>query len=56
MKVTIEITEKDAKDLDIATTQMFEQIGKLAININGALQISKIRNAIVKELKSKEEE
>ena len=53
MKVTIEITEKNAKDLDVAATQMLSQIGRLAIDINGAIQISNVRDAIVKELKSK---
>lgn len=47
IKIEVEMSERDAKDLDTAMTQIFRQVRRLAVDINGLLQLDKVRNAIV---------
>lgn len=47
IKIEVEMSERDAKDLDTAMTQIFQQVSGLAVSTNGLLQLDKVRNAII---------
>ena len=52
MKITIEIDEQNAKDLDTAMIQILKQVGGIVVNINGLMQLSTINTTIQNQIKN----